>query len=169
MLRQIEVLHSKEPDPAILRLSLRSMRLGRHSLNFAHVPMMHAGHLPIVPGDRDCIPTCFGDNAAISGIASPINAGALLEALRFVGFHCCPRCLRSRVCIRRNWAAAILRSFWGRVALRAYRMVPGKSSTGSFFAYKQHNKRCRCQQWAIRYSSRRTAPRSAGKKSPRHG
>jgi hypothetical protein len=35
------------------------------------------------------IPVCFGDNATISGIASPINAGALLEFLRFVDCHYC--------------------------------------------------------------------------------
>jgi hypothetical protein len=57
------------------------MRLCRPSLNFAHVPVVYAGHLPIVPGDCDCIPTRFSDNAAISGIASPINAGALLRPL----------------------------------------------------------------------------------------
>jgi hypothetical protein len=44
--------------------------------------VVHGGHLPIVPGDRNCIPSYFRDNAAISGIASPINAGALREALR---------------------------------------------------------------------------------------
>ena len=49
----------------------------------------------------------------------------------------------------------------GRVASRVCRMVPGKSSTGSFAVGKHHNRRCRCQQWAIRYSSRGTAPRSA--------
>jgi hypothetical protein len=42
--------------------------------------------MTIVPGDRDCIPTHFGDNAVI-GIASPINAVALLEAFRFGGVH----------------------------------------------------------------------------------
>ena len=31
----------------------------------AHVPMVHGGHLTIVPGDRDCIPTHFGDDAAV--------------------------------------------------------------------------------------------------------
>ena len=84
---QIQLLHSNEFDPAISRLPLHSMRLCRLSLNFAHVPVVYACYLPIVPGDRDRIPTCFGDNAAVSGIASPINAGALLEALRFVDCH----------------------------------------------------------------------------------
>ena len=50
---------------------------------------VHAGHLSIVPSDCDRIPACFGDNATISGIASPINAGALLEFLRFVDCHYC--------------------------------------------------------------------------------
>jgi hypothetical protein len=58
------------------------MRLGRRSLNFAHVPVVYPGHLPIVPGDRDCIPTCFGDNAAISGIASPVDACAIKSVSR---------------------------------------------------------------------------------------
>jgi hypothetical protein len=51
--------------------------------------MVHAGHLSIVPSDYDRIPACFGDNATISGIASPINAGAFLEFLRFVDCHYC--------------------------------------------------------------------------------
>jgi hypothetical protein len=47
------------------RLPLQSTRLRRHSLNFAHVSVVHAGYVPIVPSDRDRIPTRFGDNAAI--------------------------------------------------------------------------------------------------------
>jgi len=78
-------IHTDNFGPPILH----SMRLGRRSLNFAHVPVVYPGHLPIVPGDRDCIPTCFGDNAAISGIASPVDAGTLLEILRFAYGHCC--------------------------------------------------------------------------------
>jgi hypothetical protein len=66
-------------ERTILRRPLT--RLCCRSVNFAHVPVVHAGHLPIVPGDRDCSPTCFSDDAAICGIASPINASALLEAL----------------------------------------------------------------------------------------
>jgi hypothetical protein len=58
-------------------------------MDFAHVPVMHGGHLPIVPGDRDRIPTCLGDNADISGIASPIDAGALFEVLGFGDCHHC--------------------------------------------------------------------------------
>jgi hypothetical protein len=51
--------------------------------------MVYSGHLPIVPGDRNRIPTRFGDNATIGGIAPPINAGVLLEGLGFVDCHCC--------------------------------------------------------------------------------
>ena len=61
----------------------------RHPLNLAHVSMVHAGDLSIVPSDCDSIPACFGDNPTISGVASPINAGALLEFLRFVDCHYC--------------------------------------------------------------------------------
>ena len=68
---------------------LHGTRLCRHQLNFAHVPVVHARHLAIAPGDHDRIPTCFGDNTAISGIASPINPAAFREALRFVDCHCC--------------------------------------------------------------------------------
>src|SRR5437016_11684765 len=66
---------------------LHNSRFCRGSLDLAHVPMVHAGHLTIVPGDRDCIPTRCGDNAAISGITLPRNAVALLEASRFDGIH----------------------------------------------------------------------------------
>lgn len=66
---------------------LHNSRLCWRSLDLAHVPVVHGGHLTIVPGDRDCIPTHFGDNAAISGITSPINAAALLKTSRFSGVH----------------------------------------------------------------------------------
>src|SRR5437762_919336 len=45
--------------------------------------MVYGGHLTIVPGNRDRVPTCFGDTAAIIGIASPVNAAALLERLAY--------------------------------------------------------------------------------------
>lgn len=67
------------PFNAVLRFPLYSMQFRRLSLDFTHVPVVYAGYLPIVPGDCDRIPTRLSDNAAISGIASPINAGALLE------------------------------------------------------------------------------------------
>ena len=96
-------------------------RICRNSLNFAHVPVVHTGNLPIVPGDRDCSPTCFGDNAAICGIASPINASALLEALRFVDCHCCSsHWLRSGGRIRRYRAAA---DFWSFLVRTLYEPV----------------------------------------------
>jgi hypothetical protein len=66
---------------------LHSMRLGRRSLNFAHIPVVYSGHLPIVPGDCDRIPTRFGDGAAVSGVAPPIDASSLLEGLGFVDCH----------------------------------------------------------------------------------
>ena len=47
--------------------------------------MVYCGHLTIIPGNRNCIPTQFGDAAAVSGIASPINAVTSLEAFRFGG------------------------------------------------------------------------------------
>ena len=40
------------------------------------------------PGDRDRIPTRFGDDAAVSGIAMPINAGTLLENIGVGDRHC---------------------------------------------------------------------------------
>ena len=63
-------------------------------VNFAHVSVVYSGRLPIVPGDRNRIPARFGDNATISGIAPPINLGALIEGLGFVDCHCCfSRCI----------------------------------------------------------------------------
>jgi hypothetical protein len=49
--------------------------------------MVYGSHLTIIPGDRDCIPTHFCDNAAVSGITSPINSVAFLETFRFDGVH----------------------------------------------------------------------------------
>jgi len=61
-----------------------------HSLDFAHVAVLHDGHMTIVPGDCDRVPTRLSDNAAISGITLPANASALLEVLRFGGVHVAP-------------------------------------------------------------------------------
>jgi hypothetical protein len=70
-----------------------SIRPCRSLLNFAHVSMVYSGDLPAVPGNRNRIPTCFGDRAAVSSIASPIHAGALLEGLGFLYGHWrCSRC-----------------------------------------------------------------------------
>jgi hypothetical protein len=66
---------------ALVRLASHGVRLCRCLLNFAHVSVVHSGRLPIVPGDRNRIPARFGDNATISGIAPPINLGALIGAL----------------------------------------------------------------------------------------
>jgi hypothetical protein len=41
----------------------------------------------IVPGNRDRVLTRFGNHAAVSGVASPINAVTLLEAFGFFDGH----------------------------------------------------------------------------------
>src|ERR1700688_1032795 len=76
-------------EGVLVRLPSPSMRRCRRFPNFAHVSMVYSGHLPIVPGDCNGIPTRFGDNATIGGIAPPINASVLLEGLGFVDCHCC--------------------------------------------------------------------------------
>src|ERR1022692_240684 len=60
------------------------------SLDFAHVPVMHDSHMPIVPGDCDRIPTRLSDSAPVSSITLPTNASTLLEVLRFGGGHVAP-------------------------------------------------------------------------------
>ena len=106
---RIELFRSNEFYPARVLLSLRNMHLCRHSLNFAHVPVVDAGHLPIVPGNRDRIPTRLGDNAAISGIAPPTNTGALFEILGFIDCHCCSsRSLRSCAYYRKQRIVSFL-------------------------------------------------------------
>ena len=57
------------------------------SLDLAHVPMVHGRQLTVVPGDRDRIPTDFGNTAAIGTIAVPIDATALPELFGFGGRH----------------------------------------------------------------------------------
>ena len=54
--------------------------------------MVDNRHMTIVPGDRDCVPALFRDSAPISGIASPVNASALLKVLRFGGGHIALAC-----------------------------------------------------------------------------
>jgi hypothetical protein len=56
-------------------------------MDFPHVPVVYAGDLPIVPSDRDRVPTPLGDNPAVARIASPINAIAHFEALGFGDCH----------------------------------------------------------------------------------
>jgi hypothetical protein len=70
--------------------------------------MVYGGQLAIVPSDCDCIPTHFHDTAAVSGIASPINAAALLEALRF-GSSYPP--LSSLCLLIARWATNLGRTF----------------------------------------------------------
>jgi hypothetical protein len=61
------------------------------SLDFAHVAVLHDGHMTTVPGDRDRIPTPLSDSAFVSRITLPANASTLLEVLRFGGGHVAPR------------------------------------------------------------------------------
>jgi hypothetical protein len=56
-------------------------------MNVAHIAMMYGRHVTVVPSNCDRVPTRFGDMAAVAGIASPINAAALLEGLGFGGIH----------------------------------------------------------------------------------
>jgi hypothetical protein len=70
---------------AISRLNSRL-----RSLNLAHIAMMNAGHVTIVPGDRDGVPARFSDPAAVGSAALPTNAGALPKASGFGGRHCPP-------------------------------------------------------------------------------
>ena len=71
-------------------LYLHCNKLCRRSPDVPHVPMVDNCNMTIVPGDRNRVPTLFGNNAAISGIALPVNAGALLEVLRFGGSSTSP-------------------------------------------------------------------------------
>jgi hypothetical protein len=73
-----ELIEEVVDEAASLRMPFYNIRLCLVSLNFAHVPVVDAGHFAIIPGNRNCVPTCFSDNAAICGIASPIDAGARL-------------------------------------------------------------------------------------------
>jgi hypothetical protein len=73
-----ELVEEMVDEAESLRMPLDNIRLCLVSLNFAHVPVVDAGHLAIVPGNRDRIPTCIGDNSAICGIASPIDTSVLL-------------------------------------------------------------------------------------------
>ena len=63
---------------------------GLRSLDFAHVAVLHDGHMTIVPGDCDRVPTRLSDCAAVTSITLPANASALLEILRFGGVHVAP-------------------------------------------------------------------------------
>ena len=59
----------------------------RPLLNFAHVSVVHSGDLAVIPRDRHGIPAHFGNSAAISRIASPVDAVALPECSGFVDGH----------------------------------------------------------------------------------
>jgi len=63
--------------------TLHRMQRRRLALNFTHVSVMDNRHVPVVPGDRDRVPSRFGDNAAIGGITPPKTAGVDLQVLGF--------------------------------------------------------------------------------------
>jgi hypothetical protein len=57
------------------------------ALDLAHVPMVYGRYVTVIPRDRDCVPTCCTDDATISGVALPVNAGSFLESPGFSGSH----------------------------------------------------------------------------------
>src|ERR1035437_6360569 len=113
--------------------------------------------------------TCTRRSSLIERLMGPTVGGPMWVIVRQAAY----RCLSFLLCTQSYFTSAVERThsallggcgllvILGRVASRVCRMVPGKSSTGSFAVGKHHNRRCRCQQWAIRYSSRGTPPRSA--------
>ena len=66
---------------------LHGRALDRLSMDFAHVSTGYGRHVTIVPRNRDRVPPRFGNDAAVSGVASPINPVTLLEAFGFVDGH----------------------------------------------------------------------------------
>ena len=52
--------------------------------------MVDDSHMTIVPGDRDRVPILFRNSATIGGIAFPVNAVALFEALGLGAFRLAP-------------------------------------------------------------------------------
>src|SRR5665213_929565 len=77
-------------SPAVLRAGLPAACRSLRPLDSAHISTINAGHLSIVPSDRDSIPTGFGDLAAVIGFAMPTDAVANLEVFRLGGCHCSP-------------------------------------------------------------------------------
>ena len=104
---RMELFRSNEFYPARVLLSLHNMHLCRHTLNFAHVSVVDNRHVPVVPGDRDRVPSRFGDNAAISGITPPKNAGADLQVLGLVTVI-----VAARVSCSLRQAASCVLPFW---------------------------------------------------------
>jgi len=79
--------------------------------DFAHIAMVHSGHLTIVPSDRDGIPARFCDTAAVGGIALPINPAFVIDFSLF-----CLRIVRRAVNL--SYAAGFaLRGFFLSLAL----------------------------------------------------
>src|ERR1700704_6879042 len=79
--------YERAQHKAVENTARRCLGSSLRSLYFAHISMVNAGHLAIVPGNRNSVPTRFSDLAAVGSIALPPNAGALLERSRFGGSH----------------------------------------------------------------------------------
>jgi len=77
------------PYPPPRRLAQLCFITGRRhcALDLAHVAMMHAWDVAIVPGDHDAVPSCCADYPPVGGAPTPINAGAFLESPGFGGSH----------------------------------------------------------------------------------
>jgi hypothetical protein len=96
-------------------------------VDFAHVAVVYGGHLTVVPGDCDRVPTCSNDDAAISGIMAPAYPIALFEILRFgsghVGLHWLGEGLAQGM-----WGAGIgFAKRWGSCGAK----LSGKSALGN--------------------------------------
>ena len=52
--------------------------------------MMYGGHLTIIPGDRDRVPTPYGDGPAVGGITLPAYSIARLKLLGLGSGHVAP-------------------------------------------------------------------------------
>ena len=55
--------------------------------DLTHVAMVDNCHMAIVPGDRDRVPSCFGDSPAVSGVTLPIDASTLRKGFGFGGIY----------------------------------------------------------------------------------
>jgi hypothetical protein len=80
---------------------LHAFWLCPRSVDLAHIPVVDGGNLAIVPGDRDSVPTCCGDSAAVSRITPPAYSISFLEVPGFSRRHVAPRLLPSVVILLR--------------------------------------------------------------------
>jgi len=81
-------------DARAVRPLLYRVRLYWGLLNLAHISAEYSGDVSIVPGDGNRVPTRFGDDASVSGVALPIDERTFGECFGFVSRHrarCCRR------------------------------------------------------------------------------